>query len=145
MAERHEVLVELLQAVNRGMFDQIKDLLDKYGFPAASMLIMHQIKDHQGITLSEVSRRTGLAKSHVSKTIDGLAAQGIVEKRPDASDQRLVRLHTTEQAALHFGPMRAEIRQRLSALVALLPEEKVDSVVDGLQALKAVLAQGNEG
>jgi len=144
MAERHEILVELLQAVNRGMFDQVKDLLVKYGFPAASMLMMHQIKDHQGITLSDLSRRVGLAKSHVSKTIDGLAVQGFVEKRPDPSDQRLVRLHTTERAAQHFGPMRAEIRQRLAELVALLPEEKVDSVVDGLQALKAVLSKGNE-
>jgi len=144
MTERHEILVELLQAVNRGIFDQVKDLLDKHGFPAASMLIMHQLKEHQGMTLSEVSRRTGLAKSHVSKTIDGLAEQGMIEKRLDTSDQRLIRLHTTDKAAQHFTPMRAEIRQRLSTLVALLPDEKVDSIVDGLQALKAILAKGNK-
>jgi len=144
MAERHEVLVELLQAVNRGIFEQVKDLLDKYGFPAASMLIMHQIKDQQGITLSEVARRTGLAKSHVSKTIDGLAEQGLVEKRTDPCDQRLVRLHTTDKSMQHFGPMRAEIRLRLADLVALLPEEKVDTLVDGLQTLKALLAKGND-
>jgi DNA-binding MarR family transcriptional regulator len=144
MADRHEVLVELLQAVNKGMFDQVKDLFDKYGFPAASMMIMHQIRDHHGLTVSEVSRRSGLAKSHVSKTIDGLVEQGIVEKRPDMSDQRLVRLYTTDKATQHFGPMRAEIRQRLSALVSRLPEEKVDSVVDGLLALKSVLSSGKD-
>lgn len=141
MAERHELLARLLQAVNKELFDQVKDLLAKYGLPAASMITMRQIKEEQGITVSELARRTGLAKSHVSKTIDLLASQGFVEKRPDPADQRLIRLHTTELARQHFDQMHGEIRERLAQRVAAMPEGDVDTLIEGLQTLHRVLGQ----
>jgi DNA-binding MarR family transcriptional regulator len=141
MAERHEELVELLQAVNRGIYEQIKDVLAKHGLPSASMVVMHHVHKEQGITISELSRRTGLAKSHVSKTIDSLTEQGFIEKRPDPADHRLVRLHTTEQADQHFGQMQGDLRARLSGVVAALPDDKVDAVIQALQVLRGVLAE----
>lgn len=142
MTERHEPLVDLLQAVNRGMFELIRDVLDRHGLPVASRAVMHQISHTPGITLSEISRRTGMAKSHVSKTINGLEQQGLLERRPDPADQRAVRLHPTPRAAAHFAQFQAEMRERLSAVVAALPEERLDPVIAGLQALKTALGQG---
>ncbi|KKM11126.1 hypothetical protein SY88_10370 [Clostridiales bacterium PH28_bin88] len=142
MAERHEEFLELLHAVHRGLFEQIKDVLDKYGLPPASRAVMRQVHHNQGITVSEVSRRTGMVKSHVSKTVDSLVEQGFLEKRPDPSDQRLIRLYITEKAGEHFGQIQVEIRHRLSEVIAEFPEEKIEAITDGLRTLKAILEQG---
>lgn len=146
MADRHEELLELLHSVNRTIFDQIKDIFERHGIPSATIAIMHQIRRDEGITVSELARRTSIVKSHVSKTVEGLVEQGLVEKRTDPADQRLIRLHTTEKALTHFGPRsnsgpQTEIRERLSTIVAAMPDEQVAALTDGLRSLKAVLDQ----
>jgi len=144
MTERQEEFAELLHAVQRGIHEQIRDVLEAHRLPPASMAVMRQVHREQGITVSEISRRTGLVKSHISRTVDSLVEQGFLEKRPDSQDQRLIRLYTTEQASAHFDRMKTEIRKRLSAIIATLPEEKVRAMMDGLRALRTVLEQGSE-
>ncbi|MFZ5435463.1 MAG: MarR family winged helix-turn-helix transcriptional regulator [Bacillota bacterium] len=145
MTERQEELLELLHAVQRGMHEQIRDVLEAHRLPQAGMVVMRHVHHDQGITVSEISRRTGLVKSHISRTVDSLVELGLLEKRPDSSDQRLIRLYITEQASERFERMKTEIRKRLSAVVATLPDEKVKVIVDGLRALRSVLEQGGGG
>lgn len=146
MTERHEELLELLQSVNRSTFDIIKDILVRHGLPHAAMAIMHHIRLEEGITLSELARRTSIVKSHVSKTVESLVEQGMVEKRPDPADQRLIRLHSTAKSRSQFGPtahqgVHLEVRQRLAGVIANLPDDKLEALTDGLRSLKAILDQ----
>ena len=143
MAEPPEILEGLLKAVNRGLFDLAQDVLHQYGLPASGIAVMSQILRVPGTTVSEVARRTGMAKSHVSKTVESLSEVGFLEKRPDPSDQRLVRIHATEQAEMRFREMQTAMRHRLSAVISSLPDQKVDAIIDGLKALHAALEGNN--
>jgi DNA-binding MarR family transcriptional regulator len=95
MERKTEQLVDLMQNVNKRIHDHIRCVWEQQETPATQMLIMYQIAKAEGITVSEIARRLGLAKSHVSKTIDELAHEGHVEKRPDPLDGRILRLYRT--------------------------------------------------
>jgi DNA-binding MarR family transcriptional regulator len=138
--ERHtEKLLDLLQEVNRGIHEQIRDILQQQGLPFPSVVITRVLKEHPGITLSELARLTGLTKSHVSKTVEELVRLGYVEKRSDPKDQRLIRLTLTEAAHEHFRTIREAIRGRLTAVIAAVPEETVGALMTGLHILKMAL------
>lgn len=131
--------LRVLKAVNMGMFEISHRVFEEYGFPHAGMAIIGQVGNAPGSTVSEVARRTGFAKSNVSKTVDLLVGQGFLEKRNDANDQRLVRLYLTEEAHSQLCEMRAIMDQRLSKVLSVLPREKVDCLLDALSMLKEAL------
>ncbi len=132
--------MHLIKGVYQGVFAQIRVVTEQYGLPVAALPVLAQIHGEQGITVSEISRRTGMAKSQVSTTVDGLVAQGLLEKGPDPSDQRLTRLYTTARERQQMGQMRRERDRRLGRILASIPGDRKQAVLDGLRALKAALA-----
>jgi DNA-binding MarR family transcriptional regulator len=141
MERQTEQLVDLMQAVHRQMFEHLKCVWEEHAIPATQMMVMHQISREEGITVSETSRRVGLAKSHVSKTVDELATAGFVEKRPDPHDGRILRLYRTPVAIARFDAMQARMRERISAVVGSLPPEKAEALIEGLSLLSGALEE----
>lgn len=103
------------------------------------MMTAKQIELEPGITISELARRTDIAKSHISNTIRELEKREWVEKRADVNDQRLVRLYLTDKAADDLRLIRGGIRQQLNQLVISIPEERLDDLVKGLEDIKGLV------
>lgn len=139
MADRLETLELLLKGVSQSLFELVRDVMHERGLPAPGMAVLGHVVANPGLTVSELARRARLAKSHVSKTSDSLCELGLLEKRPDPSDQRLVRLYATEKAQEQLREMRSVMRARLAAAAAGLPKEKLDAMIDGLQLFRAAL------
>lgn len=139
MPDRFEELHRLLREVSRGVFHLARDMLHGQGLPPPSMPVLRMVFHSPGVTISELSRETGMAKSYISKTIESLTTAGILEKRKDPADQRVLRIHPTEAAVVRSREMHAAVDARLAGIIATLPEEKVDALIDGLHMLKAAL------
>lgn len=146
MTVHHELLIELLRTINRSLSDEVKQLLAQHELPLSSMLITRQIKLEPGISLSELARKTGIAKSHVSNVIKDLTKRGWVEKQPDPRDQRLLRLFLSPLALHYLGIIGQDVRQHFSALLGDLSENRSLEIIKDLQELLLVLesAQGKE-
>lgn len=141
MSNTNELLIDLLREVNRGLGKYVKDILAEHDLPITMGIVTRQIGSTPGITISELSRRTGIAKSHISKTIHELDERGWVEKREDSTDQRLLRLYLNPIAIKYLEQARQDIRQRINELVADIPEERAIELVVGLTDIKAALEQ----
>lgn len=146
MLLRGEALIDLLHDVDRGLHEHIKVVFSDLQIPFAGMMIIRKVSQEPGITVSELARKCRIVKSHVSKTIDELCHEGFVEKRPDSSDQRLVRVYATQLASDQLAELQARIRRRYAELIEPVPEEKQEALIDGLQVLQAALlhAKGPE-
>lgn len=146
MPVQQELLIDLLQEVNRGLGEHIREVLAGHKIPVATMVIMRKIKAEPGTTVSELARRTGFAKSNVSNIIDELSRQGWVEKRTDPADHRLLRLHLTDSATDFLSVVKADIRRRISDLVSGISETRANELIEGLreihEALKAAKKKG---
>ncbi|UWZ84174.1 MarR family winged helix-turn-helix transcriptional regulator [Occallatibacter riparius] len=100
--------------------------------------VMQAVVQHDGISLKDLSREVSLAHSTVSGIVDRLEKRGMIERRTDAADGRVTRIHPTvivrkfvrEQIpALSRGPLQTALerakageREGLVAAVARLRE-----------------------
>ncbi len=139
LVNRHEELMDLLREVNKGVFELVNEALKEYRLGMTSMMIMRQLHGQPGCSVSKLSRLTGLAKSHVSKTVDSLSEQGFIDKREDESDQRLVRLYPADKAEEKFQEIHAAVRRHLAVTFADLQSDAVEGLINGLQAMKSIL------
>lgn len=144
MAERHELLMELLREVNKRIFDLVQQEAGTLGLGKAHMMIMGELAERPGSTISELARAVGLAKSHVSNTVEHLTRRGWLEKRADDHDLRLVRIFPTKRSKEQFQVIDAAVRQRMNAALSAIPEQQVSDLLLGLTTLRAVLSDGDD-
>ncbi|HLS89981.1 MAG TPA: MarR family winged helix-turn-helix transcriptional regulator [Limnochordia bacterium] len=132
----------LWRHVNREMRGLLHRAGREFEMPPFSFMLLRHIKEEPGITLSELARRVGAAKSHTSTTIEQLVQEGYVEKRADPSDQRVLRLHATEAAMRMFARM-GDRAQGVWAIVLEEFEGDTDEVARFLKALLTALERAN--
>jgi len=136
----HEQLIDLLREVNRDMSKYVKEILNAHDIPVSSMIIARELRNEPGITISELSRRIDMAKSHISNLVRDLEERGWVEKQPDKTDQRILRLYLTPAIGGFLAELRQEIRAAIGELVADIPADRAHSLVEGLEDIKLALA-----
>jgi DNA-binding MarR family transcriptional regulator len=82
--------------------------------------VMQAVVNHDGISLKDLSREVSLAHSTVSGIVDRLEKRGMIERRADAADGRVTRIHPTaivrkfvrEQIpTLSRGPLQAALER----------------------------------
>ncbi len=139
MSDVHEQLTEILHDINRNMGKYARDVLSKHDMPFSLLIISKHIKVEPGITISEMARKTGIAKSHISTQIRKLEERGWVEKRSDASDQRILRLYLSQPGSDELFLLRKKIRQQMNDLLVDIPELRAQELLVDLTELKQAI------
>ncbi|HWI51098.1 MAG TPA: MarR family transcriptional regulator [Symbiobacteriaceae bacterium] len=134
---------ELWWQINREIMERFRPVFKSGHLPPMGIMMLRQLHIEPGLTVSELARRTGTAKSHVSKTVDQLLEQGLVEKRPDPDDQRLIRVFVTERAQAGKAEMEARFRDAWKAVITDLPDADVVQVESGLRILLEALKKAD--
>lgn len=141
MAESRGEVGQLWWQVNRELHERFRRAIRELGLPPVAMILLRQIHDEPGVTVSELARRVGTAKSHVSNLVDQLVAQGYLEKRTDPTDQRLLRVYMTNAAISLKAKMDERAKAMWAEILAEMPDEQLALVVAGLRTLLAALEQ----
>ncbi|MBC8091908.1 MAG: MarR family transcriptional regulator, partial [Pseudonocardia sp.] len=69
--------------------------------PGSEFDVVQHIGGHPGSTVSDVARDLGMQTSNVSTAVRHLAARDLVDRVPDAHDQRRIRLWPSAAAERH--------------------------------------------
>ena len=93
-----------------------------------------------GISGGELARRTGVSGPAVSQLLAGLAAAGLIERRPVPEDRRRQALLLTPAGERAFSAAQALLRDRLGELLAQLPHPETDALVRALPHVEAALS-----
>lgn len=102
--------------------------------------VMGAVVRHEGVSLKDLSREVSLAHSTVSGIVDRLEKRGLLERRTDAEDGRVSRIHPTtavtdwvtqQLPSLSRGPLEA-------ALLRARPEER-DRIEGAVKRLRELL------
>ena len=140
----YEQLAELLHDINRGMGKYARDIFAANDLPFSLFVICKHIKAEPGITVSEMARRTGIAKSHISNQIRKLEERGWVEKRLDVNDQRIIRLYLSKEGSSKMVVMRNKIRQQFSSLLSEIPPQRAEELASDLAEIKTIIDKHRE-
>jgi DNA-binding MarR family transcriptional regulator len=144
MSEPSEAIIDLLQDVQRRLFEHVRSTFRELEVPRAEMMVMLQVDEQPGVALSELARRCGIVKSHVSNTVEELHRRGLVDRRPDPADQRLMRLYLTAAAGERLSRLRERMRGRLAEVAAAVPEAQQPALAETLGILRDALERARE-
>lgn len=113
--------------------------LTAFGLYAGQDPVMLMLADEDGQTLSAIAARLGVRAPTITKTVNRLAAEGFVEKRPPETDGRQTLVHLTETGRTAIGSIRDAVRASEAEAVAGLSAKDVKTLVKLLKRVDANL------
>jgi DNA-binding MarR family transcriptional regulator len=100
-ADRQFVIQDSLgYLVNRAarlMAQQLADELRPYGIGIGQWAVLLHLWARDGMSQVALARVVAIEPPTMVRTIDRMVRDGLVERRPDASDARISRIHLTER------------------------------------------------
>ena len=142
---KHEALMRLMLEMHRELGECFKATIKDIDLPPTTVMIIRMIYEHPGMTVSELARRCGTVKSHVSKVVDDLSREGMLEKRSDPDDQRLQRVYATAAAERRHQEIRARFAALWADIAAVIPPDEVPPMLDSLTVLVSAIQQVRKG
>ncbi len=94
----------------------------------------------EGVTGSEIARRTGVSGPAVSQLIAALSDAGLIERSTVVDDRRRHALALSPIGRRTFDSAQRLLRQRLSPLLAEVPPPEADALTRLLLAVEAALS-----
>jgi len=114
------------------------------GMTRAQWAMLIRLEQNPGLSQKEVADLLEVEPISVARLVDKLEAGGLIERRPDASDRRIWRLHLLPAAAAaldEIAVQRAELAELIGGKIAKPVRE---AMLSGLLQMKANLLRAPE-
>jgi DNA-binding MarR family transcriptional regulator len=108
--------------------------------PSSELEVMRLLTRRPGASVSEVAAAMRLQPANVSTAIRALEARGLIERRRDEADGRVVRLHPTRHALAHRADQETAWGDALDRALAGLPKADAARLRAAAPALRALAA-----
>ncbi len=116
-------------------FDQItRSRLSSFQFFAVSILYRKG-----SLPMSELAGEMRISKQQLTPLINKLIDHGLLVKKTDKDDRRIVRLEITDSGRNTVERLRAEIKLALTERLSALPDTKLDELGQMLKRIHEIL------
>ncbi|MFZ5351459.1 MAG: MarR family winged helix-turn-helix transcriptional regulator [Bacillota bacterium] len=129
------ILRELTRVLVRNMGFLDKSEAVCCGTTLAQCNVIVEIGRAHEITLNEVADLLKLDNSTISRTINNLADQQLVERETDLEDRRYIKLRLTDKGRHIFETTEKNMNAYYEAILRDIPEEKHEQVIESLMLL----------
>lgn len=137
-----ETLDARLNELQHALFRVLKSLVFRgdpnsplVELPISQLRCLHVIAEQEGLKMLEVSHKLEVKLPALSQIVGRLVKRGMVERRADPADRRVVRLGLTAQARAVLAEANAARQARMSATRRNLDDRAVRIVIEGLTLL----------
>lgn len=83
----------------------------RHGVRVGQNLVLEELWTEDGLAPGEVARRVGVSTPTVVKMASRMEASGLIDRRRDERDRRLIRLYLTEKGRAVRKPLQREREQ----------------------------------
>jgi len=134
--EAHARLLEVLPALFRrlvvGLPNEVEGVAkvttEQYG-------VLAYVMDRGSVPMGEVAVARNVALNTATSLVDRLVAAGLVERRGDADDRRIVRVVLTARGETLMERLRAVRRAAMRGMLDDLSDDEIDRVLAAMPAL----------
>jgi DNA-binding MarR family transcriptional regulator len=102
-----ETLAESFWSVARQLRETSQETLAPWDITPSHLRALRVLRRHGPMRLSGLSDHLHIAARSATEVVDGLEAQGLVERRPDPGDRRATLVEVTEHGASVLDAIRA--------------------------------------
>ncbi|MFC0216037.1 MarR family winged helix-turn-helix transcriptional regulator [Paenibacillus chartarius] len=116
--------------------------IEKLSFTTLSVL--HTLSRKSPMRLTELTATEQITQSAMTQLVTRLERDGLVERRPDPSDGRVVLVHITGEGTKVIESRRSERVAQLSTLFEGLTKEEKTAIAAAIPALRHLAEVGNQ-
>jgi DNA-binding MarR family transcriptional regulator len=111
------------------------------GIQAAQYRVLGVLMKAGTLPMSEIGRRLYISKPYMTVLIDTLIKDGLVERKPDLADRRVINISITEQGKKHLKQSVTLYKNDVKDLLSTLDEHDLEELCSSLESLKAILGK----
>ena len=112
---------------------------DKGNLNHSHCQILSVVKKEGQQPLSEVAKKLFISTPNMTKLLNKLIDEGMIERIPGEKDRRIININLTEKGSTYLKSSFLEIQSSLKDKIYYLQDEKIDRLNDSLITLKEVL------
>lgn len=108
---------------------------------ATQCAILTELGRSGEMTLADLGRRVGLDKGWVSRTVEGLADEGLVYKVPGETDRRTILVTLSPTGESRYDALNSTLNAQAERVIGHIPAADRDCVFHALELLEEALRQ----
>lgn len=101
--------------------------------------ILSVLKKEGKLPISEVSKKLVISMPNMTKLLNKLIDEELIERTPGEKDRRIINISLTDKGNIFLEDIFLEIQSSLKNKLSSLPDDKLDKFNDSLLTLKEVL------
>lgn len=132
-----EVIPTVMRHIAAGVHQELED---GRWLTMGQFRLLHLIQKGVG-SVSELARCQSVSQPTISRQVDGLVKKGLVTRRPDATDRRVVHLELSERGVELLEDLEARAQRRVAETLASLSVAEKEQLLAGLTLLQTAFDQ----
>jgi DNA-binding MarR family transcriptional regulator len=101
------------------------------------MAVMGELSQ-TSLTMSELAKTLMMTKPQLTHVVDPLVSSGIVERRPDGKDRRVINLALTAKGRVLLDEGKQKIKENIKIKLAALTPEELSEMSAALETLRRI-------
>jgi DNA-binding MarR family transcriptional regulator len=132
---------EVLQSLVRRFGLLQKDGAQCCGLSVVQSHIIYELNKRPSISLNELSEFLNIDTSTLSRQVQQLVENGLVERLPDPKDRRYVLLSLSDKGQNQSEMIAGTMGEYIEDVLLRIPADKRDQVLESLQLLSVAMSQ----
>jgi len=134
------VLPEVLDELNQISVRDFQGALKRWHHGSLSLIhlnVLMMLRFSGPQTMSRLAETLDVSVASATGIIDRMEHKGVIERRRNDEDRRVVEVHITDEGLAVFSQMQAERQALMSQMLSTVPEADLEALLRGLRAVHA--------
>ncbi|MGD9677379.1 MAG: MarR family winged helix-turn-helix transcriptional regulator [Vulcanibacillus sp.] len=131
-------LLELIALLRKKQHND-ETIINEIGLTQSYFNILFIIENFNGISISELSQKTGISIPNSSKAVENLVNLTLLERKNDASDKRVSNIYLSKQGLAVINKYKESLKDKLKEKIICLDEDDINILVNSSNDLVKVL------
>jgi len=136
---REETLNAVLAELNQISFRDFQGALKRFHEGALSLVhlnLLMLLRFNGPLTMSRLAEMLDVSVASATGIVDRMEKKGVVERRRNDEDRRVVEVHVTEKGEQVFTAMQAERQSNMMKMVSKISDSDLSALLKGLRAVR---------
>jgi len=132
-------IISMNRNINRTLRHEFHGLMQDSGFTFPQLSVISILAKNGKQKVSDISEKMGLSDSTVSGILDRLEQKGIIERKRNKDDRRVVKIYLSNGSQEICQEFHRKREEYFAHLLKELSEQEINDIIKGLEILNRVV------
>ena len=127
-------LIEHLSDISLNYFALLRKLSSKYDLTLSQAILLLYVPS-DGISVSDLSEKLGIDISTMTRNIQRINKQGLINRRPNENDKRSIKLFLSKRGQKIVLLLNDDISNKISSVLSKYDFEQIEQIQNSLESI----------